>query len=123
VRHTGRYYRFILGSLALHIFGSILLSSWNEHTSTLKYYLDVVPMGAAYASFLSCSIIVCLLVGLDSDGQTQPFLFQGMIANVHKEEIAVATGSAYSLISVRKLFRNITRSHLLVQNNRSGYWG
>jgi hypothetical protein len=58
VRRTGRYYWLILIALALHIFASIRMTMWNDHTSDLIYYLDMIPMGAGYASFLSCSIIV-----------------------------------------------------------------
>jgi hypothetical protein len=60
MRRTGKYRRLTLVSVATMIVGNILLATWGDHTSSFEYYVDVIPLGAGYAAFLTTSLIVRL---------------------------------------------------------------
>jgi len=73
MRRTGKLYTLTLVSVALSIISSIYIALWDFDTSQFHLWFDVVPSGFGIASFITSMLIA-------------------MIANVAKEDIAVATG-------------------------------
>ncbi|KAN0097740.1 Major facilitator superfamily domain containing protein [Tylopilus felleus] len=76
MRKTGKLYSLTLASAVLCIIASVLVASWNDNTSTLHLWLDIVPQGFGMASLITTTLIA-------------------MIASVYKEDMAVATGITY----------------------------
>jgi hypothetical protein len=58
MRRTGKYYRLNIVAALVVVADNILLSFWNDRTSSFEYYFDLVPLGGGYAAFLTTSLIV-----------------------------------------------------------------
>ena len=74
------------------ISASVLASFWNDNTSALHLWIDLIPQGFGIASFITTTLIVC------SFFENIHFLIhtnfiQAMIAGVCKEDMPVAIGS------------------------------
>ncbi|KAH8824720.1 major facilitator superfamily domain-containing protein [Flagelloscypha sp. PMI_526] len=76
MRRTGKLYNLSLTSAALTVLASALVFFWNEGTTTLHLWLDIVPQGFGMSSLITTTLIA-------------------MIAGVRKEDMAVATGITY----------------------------
>jgi len=76
MRKTGKLYTLTLVSSLLTILASILVALWNDNTSALHLWVDLIPQGFGMASFITSTLIA-------------------MIASVYKEDMAVATGITY----------------------------
>ncbi|GLB33632.1 putative sugar (and other) transporter [Lyophyllum shimeji] len=76
MRRTGKLYGLTLASCFLTILASVLVTLWNEDSSPIHLWLDLVPQGFGMASFITSTLIA-------------------MIAGVYKEDMAVATGITY----------------------------
>ncbi|KAG8218370.1 major facilitator superfamily domain-containing protein [Butyriboletus roseoflavus] len=96
MRKTGKLYNLTLGSAALCIFASVLVALWNDKTSTLHLWLDIVPQGFGMASLITTTLIA-------------------MIAGVYKEDMAVATGITYLFRTTGQVL-GVSLSGALVQS-------
>jgi len=76
MRRTGKLYGLTLASCFLTVLASMLITLWNEDSSSFHLWLDLVPQGFGMASFITSTLIA-------------------MIAGVYKEDMAVATGITY----------------------------
>ncbi|KAF9469059.1 vacuolar amino acid permease [Collybia nuda] len=76
MRRTGKLYTLTLVSSLLTIIASLLVTFWDENSSALHLWLDLIPQGFGMASFITSTLIA-------------------MIAGVYKEDMAVATGITY----------------------------
>jgi len=76
MRRTGKLYTLTLASSLLTILASILVVFWNDNSSTLHLWGDIIPQGFGMASLITSTLIA-------------------MIASVNKEDMAVATGITY----------------------------
>jgi len=76
MRRTGKLYKLTLISAVLTVVASLLLVFWSNETSELHLWFDIVPQGFGMASVITTTLIA-------------------MIANVSREDIAVATGITY----------------------------
>jgi len=76
MRRTGKLYILTLVSVFLGIIASVSVSLWNFNTSEFHLWLDLLPHGFGIASMITSTLIA-------------------MIANVAREDIAVATGITY----------------------------
>lgn len=96
MRRTSKLYHLTLASTALTIFASILVALWNDNTSKGHLWLDIVPQGFGMASLITTTLIVSILHHRSSYaelGRVLTMISQAMIADVYKEDMAVATGS------------------------------
>jgi len=96
MRKTGKLYSLTLGSAVLCILASVLAASWNDKTSTLHLWLDIVPQGFGMASLITTTLIA-------------------MIAGVYKEDMAVATGITYLFRTTGQVL-GVSLSGALVQS-------
>ncbi|TFK29297.1 vacuolar amino acid permease [Coprinopsis marcescibilis] len=76
MRRTGKLYTLTLISGLSALTASLLASCWTENTSSWRLWIDLVPSGFGMASFITTTLIA-------------------MIANVPKEDMAIATGITY----------------------------
>ncbi|KAF9649628.1 MFS general substrate transporter [Thelephora ganbajun] len=76
MRRTGKLYSLTLVSVLLGIMACISVSLWNFNTSEFHLWLDLIPQGFGISSMITSTLIA-------------------IIANVAKEDIAVATGITY----------------------------
>lgn len=76
MRRTGKLYTLTLVSSAMTILASLLASFWNENSSALHLWVDLIPQGFGMASFITSTLIA-------------------MIAGVYKEDMPVAIGITY----------------------------
>jgi len=76
MRRTGKLYGLTLASSFMTVLASILVTLWDEDSSAIHLWLDLVPQGFGMASFITSTLIA-------------------MIAGVYKEDMAVATGITY----------------------------
>ncbi|KAJ7283826.1 major facilitator superfamily domain-containing protein [Mycena rebaudengoi] len=76
MRRTGKLYVLTLAAAVSSLSANILVIFWNENSSSLHLWLDIVPQGFGMASFITSTLIA-------------------MIAGVFKEDMAVATGITY----------------------------
>jgi len=76
MRRTGKLYTLTLVSSLMTIMAGILLCFWNDKSSPIHLWIDIVPQGFGMASFITTTLIA-------------------MIAGVAKEDMAVATGITY----------------------------
>ncbi|KAE9410275.1 vacuolar amino acid permease [Gymnopus androsaceus JB14] len=76
MRRTGKLYRLTLCSGFMCILASISIVLWNDDTSQIHLWFDIVPSGFGMASLITTTLIA-------------------MIAGVMKEDMAVATGVTY----------------------------
>jgi len=76
MRRTGKLYSLTVVSLMLAVIASVSVSLWNFDSSEFHLWLDLIPQGFGVASMITTTLIA-------------------MIANVAKEDIAVATGITY----------------------------
>ncbi|KAF8165158.1 vacuolar amino acid permease [Crassisporium funariophilum] len=76
MRRTGKLYTLTLVSSSMSVLASVLASCWNENSSALHLWVDLIPQGFGMASFITSTLIA-------------------MIAGVYKEDMAVATGITY----------------------------
>ena len=60
MRKTGKLYSLTLASAVLCIIASVLVASWNDNTSTLHLWLDIVPQGFGMASLITTTLIVSI---------------------------------------------------------------
>jgi hypothetical protein len=95
MRRTGKLYTLTLASVSLGIVASVSVSLWKFNTPEFHLWLDLVPQGFGIASMITSTLIVSLRGYRDSLFSHFSFLLQAMIANVAKEDIAVATGITY----------------------------
>ena len=111
MRKTGKLYSLTLVSAALCILASVLVASWNEKTSTLHLWLDIVPQGFGMASLITTTLSVSISPSIVLSPYARAM--QAMIAGVHKEDMAVATGSEFRLFTgVTNLMIHIIQSHI-----------
>ncbi|KAG9317195.1 vacuolar amino acid permease [Chiua virens] len=96
MRRTGKLYSITLGSAALCVLASVLVASWSEKTSTQHLWLDIVPQGFGMASLITTTLVA-------------------MIATVHKEDMAVATGITYLFRTTGQVL-GVSLSGALVQS-------
>ncbi|KAI0079648.1 vacuolar amino acid permease [Panus rudis PR-1116 ss-1] len=76
MRRTGKLYALTLASSFLTIIAATSVAFWNDNTSEFHLWFDIVPQGLGMASVITTTLIA-------------------MIANVGKEDLAVATGITY----------------------------
>ncbi|KAH9938404.1 vacuolar amino acid permease [Fomitopsis serialis] len=76
MRRTGKLYTLTLVSSFTTVIAASLLVFWNEDTSWLHLWFDIVPQSLGMASVITTTLIA-------------------MIASVVKEDLAVATGITY----------------------------
>lgn len=76
MRSTGKLHTLTLASMALGIIASVFVSLWNFNSSEFHLWLDLIPHGFGIASMITTTLIA-------------------IIANVRREDIAVATGITY----------------------------
>lgn len=76
MRRTGKLYVLTLLSAALSVAAACAVASWNEDSSWINLWLDLFPQGFGMSSLITTTLIA-------------------MIANVSKEDLAVATGITY----------------------------
>jgi len=76
MRRTGKLYALTLASSFMAISASVLASFWNDNTSALHLWIDLIPQGFGIASFITTTLIA-------------------MIAGVYKEDMPVAIGITY----------------------------
>jgi hypothetical protein len=60
MRRTGKLYTLTLASSLLTILASILVVFWNDNSSTLHLWGDIIPQGFGMASLITSTLIVCL---------------------------------------------------------------
>ncbi|KAF8138171.1 vacuolar amino acid permease [Boletus edulis] len=96
MRKTGKLYNLTLTSATLCIIASVLVALWNDNTSTLHLWLDIVPQGFGMASLITTTLIA-------------------MIASVYKEDMAVATGITYLFRTTGQVL-GVSLSGALVQS-------
>ncbi|KAG6378441.1 vacuolar amino acid permease [Boletus reticuloceps] len=96
MRKTGKLYNLTLTSATLCIISSVLVALWNDNTSTLHLWLDIVPQGFGMASLITTTLIA-------------------MIASVYKEDMAVATGITYLFRTTGQVL-GVSLSGALVQS-------
>lgn len=58
MRRTGKLYALTLVSSAMTIFASLLACFWNENSSALHLWVDLIPQGFGMASFITSTLIV-----------------------------------------------------------------
>lgn len=58
MRRTGKLYHLTLVSALLSIIAGILITCWNENSSTLHLWLDLIPQGFGMASLITTTLIV-----------------------------------------------------------------
>jgi hypothetical protein len=73
MRKTGKLYTLTLVSAGLSVFSNIMVALWNDRTSSLDLWLDIIPQGFGMSSLITSTLIA-------------------VIATVSKEDMAVATG-------------------------------
>lgn len=66
MRRTGKLYKLTLVSSALTVLASVLTVFWNEHTSTIHLWIDIIPQGLGMSSLITTTLIVCVQVSLTS---------------------------------------------------------
>ncbi|KAJ6629159.1 vacuolar amino acid permease [Mycena sp. CBHHK59/15] len=76
MRRTGKVYTLTVAAAASSLFANILVVFWNDNSSPVHLWLDIVPQGFGMASFITSTLIA-------------------MIAGVVKEDMAIATGITY----------------------------
>ncbi|KAK7470835.1 hypothetical protein VKT23_002252 [Stygiomarasmius scandens] len=76
MRRTGKLYNLTIASSLLANIASLLVIFWNDNTSTLHLWVDIVPQGFGMAGLITTTLIA-------------------MIAGVLKQDMAVATGITY----------------------------
>ncbi|CAL1702254.1 unnamed protein product [Somion occarium] len=76
MRKTGKLYTLTLVSSGLTVFATVMIALWDENTSGFHLWFDIFPQGLGMASVITTTLIA-------------------MIANVVKEDFAVATGITY----------------------------
>lgn len=65
MRRTGKLYNLTLASSGLTILASILVACWNDNTSDIHLWVDLVPQGFGMASLITSTLIVRLLLLID----------------------------------------------------------
>lgn len=96
MRRTGKLYSLTLVSVSLGVVASVSVSLWNSNTSEFHLWLDLIPHGFGIASMITTTLIVSFRTPRVMSRILFPYLrLQAMIANVAKEDIAVATGITY----------------------------
>ena len=58
MRRTGKLYNLTLISSVLTVVASILLVFWNDKSSWIHLWLDIVPQGFGMASVITTTLIV-----------------------------------------------------------------
>ena len=58
MRRTGKLYTLTIISGLMTVVAGVLLTFWNEDTSQLHLWLDIVPQGFGMASFITTTLIV-----------------------------------------------------------------
>ncbi|KAI0092776.1 MFS general substrate transporter [Irpex rosettiformis] len=76
MRRTGKLYSLTLISCGLTVIAATLVAFWNENSSWIHLWFDIVPQGLGMASVITTTLIA-------------------MIASVKREDLAVATGITY----------------------------
>ncbi|OBZ77059.1 Multidrug resistance protein fnx1 [Grifola frondosa] len=76
MRKTGKLYTLTLCSSVLTVVATALVALWNDDTRAYHLWVDIVPQGFGMASVITTTLIA-------------------MIANVGREDLAVATGITY----------------------------
>lgn len=61
MRRTGRLYNLTLFSCLLTVLAATLVAMWDESSSALHLWLDVVPQGFGMASVITTTLIVRIL--------------------------------------------------------------
>lgn len=62
MRRTGKLYTLTIISGMMTVVAGVLLTFWNEDTSQLHLWLDIVPQGFGMASFITTTLIVSYCV-------------------------------------------------------------
>ena len=104
MRHTGKLYSLTLVSCGLTVVAATMVAFWNENSSWIHLWFDIVPQGLGMASVITTTLIVRACLPLiehssevtDLKLTTYRLLCQAMIANVGREDRAVATGSTFA---------------------------
>lgn len=76
MRRTGKLYTLSLGSALLSVLAATLVALWNKDSSWFSLWFDLIPQGFGMSSLITSTLIA-------------------MIANVSKDDVAVATGITY----------------------------
>lgn len=121
MRRTGKLYALTLISSFMAILASVLASCWNENTSALHLWVDLIPQGLGVASFITTTLIVCFSLLLTSSYMLANFN-QAMIAGVYKEDMPVAIGSTSFLIVLIRSPITTFFSYLPFPNYRTSSW-
>jgi len=58
MRRTGKLYILTLVASALTILASVLAIFWNENSSAVHLWVDLIPQGFGMASFITSTLIV-----------------------------------------------------------------
>jgi len=76
MRKTGKLYILSLSSALLAVGATVLVALWNKNSSSFNLWFDLIPQGFGMSSLITTTLIA-------------------MIANVSKDDMAVATGITY----------------------------
>jgi len=58
MRRTGKLYNLTIASSLLANIASLLVIFWNDNTSTLHLWVDIVPQGFGMAGLITTTLIV-----------------------------------------------------------------
>ncbi len=58
MRRTGKLYGLTLASAAMTVVAAVLLVMWNENSSWVHLWFDIVPQGLGMASVITTTLIV-----------------------------------------------------------------
>jgi hypothetical protein len=59
MRKTGKLYSLTVVSSLLMLLSSFLVIFWNENTSPIHLWVDIVPQAFGMASYVTTTLIVC----------------------------------------------------------------
>jgi hypothetical protein len=58
MRRTGKLYNLTVASSLLTVIASVLIVLWNENSSPIHLWADIVPQGFGMASMITTTLIV-----------------------------------------------------------------
>lgn len=92
MRKTGKLYILSLSSALLAVGATVLVALWNKNSSSFNLWFDLIPQGFGMSSLITTTLIVSVKLSI-----VEYILIhaQAMIANVSKDDMAVATGITY----------------------------
>ncbi|KZS92271.1 MFS general substrate transporter [Sistotremastrum niveocremeum HHB9708] len=95
MHRTGQYWWCIVGAASFSFISNAMIASWNENTSQLHLWFDIVPNGMANSALGTATLIA-------------------MIASVSREDSAVVTGISFTFRTVGQVL-GVSLSGAVVQ--------